>query len=142
MGSIRNATAVTMLNTAVDACDNGTGNPAAHLKIYSGSVPTNAESPLGGATLLADLVMSNPAFGSASDANPGATVAAATITADSAANATGTASFFRIEDRDGTVQMQGTVSATGGGGELQLNTVSLVLNGAVSVTALNVTLPE
>lgn len=139
--SISNAGAIAACDTIVDRCDLGT--PPAKLRIYSGSVPTDADTALGAQVLLAELTMSNPAFGSAADANPGGRATASAITDDTAADATGTASFFRIV-RGGTsvVEIQGTVTATGGGGDLTINTVSIVINALVKVTSLTITMPE
>lgn len=142
MGSMNNVQCIAMLNVAVDACDLGTTQASAHLFIYSGTVPATADATLAGQTLLADLVMSNPAFGNSVDTNPGASSTANAITDDSSANATGTATFFRIVDRDSVPRLQGTVSATGGGGELQLNSTSIVAGQRVQVTSLVFTEPE
>src|SRR5689334_9674025 len=109
---MNNAQCLAMLDVAVDACDNGTANPSARLRIYSGSPPATADAAASG-TLLAELAMSNPAFGSAADTNPGASAAAATITDDASADAAGTAGYFRIVDRNSVSRLQGSVSATG-----------------------------
>lgn len=139
--SISNAAALVACNGIVDLCEGGT--PPATLRIYSGTPPANADASLSGNTLLAQLTMSNPAFGNAADANPGATATAAAITSDSSADATGTATFFRIlTGTAGTVVMQGTVSASGGGGDLELVTTSIVAGVVVSISSLTVTVPE
>jgi hypothetical protein len=130
-----------MCDAAVDRLDLGSG--AALLRIYSGTAPTDADTALGAQVLLAELVMSDPAFGAAADSAPGATATASAIADDTAANATGTASFFRLYQSDGTTcEMQGDVTATGGGGTLTLNTVSIVINALVKVTALTMFHPE
>jgi hypothetical protein len=140
LASSTNAGTRAALDAIVDLCDAGAA--AAKLRIYSGTVPTDADTALGAQVLLAELTMSDPAFGAAADANPGASASANAISDDTAADATGTASFARIVDSDGNVVLQLTVSATGGGGELQLNTTSLVANATVRVTALNITHPD
>lgn len=59
---------------------------------------------------------------------------------DASATATGTAAHFRIYASDGvTCHLQGTVTATGGGGDLQLNTVSIVALGTVTITGFTLT---
>ena len=140
--SISNTQAISACDAVVDACDLGTGVASATLRIYDGGVPALVDTALGGNTILAELVMTNPAFGAAADAAPGATATAAAIANDTAANATGTASFFRIFNRDSVARIQGSVTATGNGGELELNTISIVANALVEVTALTVTMPE
>jgi len=138
--SISNARALVLCDSVVDACDAGAG--AAVLTIYDGTMPTNLDTALSGNTILAELTMSDPAFGAAADAAPGATATANSITDDSAANATGTASFFRIHDSNSLGCLQGSATATGGGGILELNTISLVVGATVSITSLTVTVPE
>jgi hypothetical protein len=140
--SIANAQAIQACDVIVDACDLGTTNASATLTIYSGTPPANVDASLSGNTVLAQLAMSNPAFGGAADISPGARATASTITDDSSANATGTASFFRILDRDNVPRIQGTVTATGGGGELELKSVSINSGVIVEVTSLTVTMPE
>lgn len=139
---ISNVAAKAGLDVITAKCDAGSGNASAHVRIYSGTVPADADTALSGNTLLAELVMTNPAFAASTDLNPGARATASTITDDTDADATGTASFFRIVDRSGTDVIQGTVTATGGGGDMTLNTVSIVIHALVSVTSLTVTLPE
>lgn len=139
--SVSNNAAKAACDAVVDRCDLGAG--AALLRIYSGTIPTDADTALGAQVLLAELTMSDPAFGAAADSSPGATATASAITDDAAANATGTASFFRIYQSDGTTcEMQGDVTATGGGGTLQLNSTAIQSGAKVSVTALTIFHPE
>lgn len=104
------------------------------LRIYDGTPPASANAALSSNTLLAELALSATfAAGAASGA-----LTASSITQDSSANATGTASFFRIYKSDGTTCiMQGTVNTSGG--DLNLNTLSLVSGAAVSVTSFVLT---
>jgi len=104
------------------------------LRIYSGTAPANADTALSGNTLLAQLTMAGTAFGAASNG----VATAGTITADSSADATGTATFFRVLESDGTtVVFQGTVGTSGA--ELNLSSTSIVATGTVSVTSLTYT---
>lgn len=136
--SIANAQAIQGCDAFVDAVDAGAG--AGVLRIYSGSVPANADTALGAQVLLAELVMSDPAFGNAIDANPNATATANAIADDVAANATGTATFFRIADSNGVVRIQGTAGTSGT--ELILNSADLQAGALVEVLSLTVTMPE
>lgn len=131
---ITNAAASAAADAVVDLCDAGAG--AATLRIYDGAVPATADTALSGNTLLAQLTMSDPAFGAASNG----VATAAAITQDSAADATGTASFFRILDSNGTVIIQGTVGTATS--DLVLNTTSIVAGAAVSVSSLTYTQPK
>lgn len=139
---ITNNSAKAACDAVVDRLDLGSTNPSARLRIYSGTAPADADTALSGNTLLAELAMSNPAFGAAADLNPGARATASAITDDTSADATGTATFFRLVDRDGNVVFQGDITATGGGGTLTLNTVSIVAAALVKVTSLTITMPE
>jgi hypothetical protein len=101
------------------------------LRIYSGDVPTRADDSIGSATLLAELTMNATAFGAASNG----VITAASITEDTGANATGTASFFRIWDSSGTTSyIQGTVGTSDA--DLIMNSIAIQAGASVSVTSL------
>ena len=140
--SLTNAAAIAACDAVVDRVDLGTTDATGDIKIYDGAIPADADTALSGNTLLAELNMSNPAFGAAVDAAPGGRATANAISDDTSADATGTASFFRLNDRDNATVLQGDVTATSGGGDLELNTVSIVIGAKVSITAMTVTMPE
>lgn len=142
MAKLSNAAILAALDAVVDKLDLGSGTASAHMLVYSGTPPAKVDDALSGNTLLADLPMSNPAFGAASDQNPNGSVAAASITSDTDADATGTASFCRLVDRNGVAHLQFTISASGGGGEIIISSVSIVQHGTVSCSALTLTLAE
>jgi hypothetical protein len=103
------------------------------LRIFSGSVPANIDASLGAAVLLATLPMSATAFGAASSG-----VATANAITSATAGASGTASFFRVLESDGTTGVyQGTVGTAGA--ELNLSTVSILSGGTVSVSSMTYT---
>ena len=56
-----------------------------------------------------------------------------------AAIATGQQSFFRMVDSGGTARIQGTASGTGGGGNLQLDSVTITSGQTVAVTVFSLT---
>ena len=105
-----------------------------YLRIYNGSQPATADTALSGQTLLAELRFNATAFGAAS-----AGVATANaFTADSSANNSGTASWFRALKSDGTSPIfDGTVGTSGS--NLNLSSVSIVAGGAVQVTGFTFT---
>lgn len=116
-------------NAKLDAITTATGN-AALFRIYDGTPPASANASLSGNTLLAELTCASPFAPAASSA----ALTASAITQDSSANATGTASFFRLYASNGTtVIAQGTVSTSGA--DLNLNTTSIVAGGPVQVTS-------
>lgn len=124
-------------NTKLNALRTEIG-AAALLRIYSGTPPANPGTALGGNTLLAELTCGSPF---AADAASGV-LTANSITSDSSADATDTATFFRIYKSDGaTCVVQGTVGGTvqATTGDLQLNTSALVSSIPVAVTSLTIT---
>lgn len=105
-----------------------------YLRIYDGTQPTNADTAIGAQVLLAELRFGATAFAAASNG----VAAANAITADSSANATGTASWFRALKSDGTtVIFDGSVGTSGC--DLNLNTVSIVSAAEVAVSSFSYT---
>ena len=100
------------------------------LRIYDGSRPATGGTAT---TLLAELTL-NATFA------PGASSGVLTlnaITADSSANATGTATWFRIVTSGATFVMDGSVGTSGQ--DLNLSTTSIVSGATVSVTSATIT---
>lgn len=129
--SISTAARNAACDAVVDLVDAGT--PPGLLKIYAGSVPADVNAALGGATLLGTLTMSTTAFGAASSG----VATAASITSDTSADATGTASFFRITNAAGTAIIQGSVGTSGC--DLNLSSTSITLGGTIAVSSLTFT---
>lgn len=136
--TISNAAAIAACNAMVDLIDAGSG--AGKLRIYNGTQPNNPDVAITSQTLLAELTFSDPAFGNAADGTPGGLATAGTITADSSANATGTASWFRIVDSDDNAIIDGTVGT--GDTDLVLDSVSITSGQTVSVSSMTATMPE
>ena len=136
--SISNAAARAALDACVDLVDGGSA--AGVVRIFAGSVPADADTALSGQTQLAELTMSDPAFGTSTDAAPGATVAANAVTDDSSADATGTATFFRCLDSNGNVIFQGTAGTSGT--DMILDSASITAGQTVSITSITMTHPE
>lgn len=110
---------------------------SALLRIYDGTAPTDADTAVGAQVLLAELTCNATAFAPAASSG---VLTANAITQDSSANATGTAAWFRLLASNGTtVVMQGSVTATGGGGDLQLVTTSITSGQPVQVTSFVIT---
>ena len=124
----------TLRNSRLDDITAAVGN-AGLLRFYSGSVPANVGASLGAATLLAELTCGSPFAASASSG----ALTADSITQDSSANATGTATYFRLATSAGTAVIQGTVTATGDGGDLTLTTTSITSGQPVQVTSFVIT---
>ena len=128
---ITNAAATAAANAVVDLVDAGSG--AGKLRIYDGTQAATADTAIGAQVLLAELTFSDPAFGNASNG----VATANAITADSSANATGTASWFRVVDSDDNAIFDGTVGT--GTHDLVLNTTSIVSGAEVSCSAFTYT---
>lgn len=125
---------------AVDAvaalCNSGT------LKIYTGSQPTDANTALGAQTLLGTLTFASTAFGASSASGSAGskvvTATANTITDDTSADNTGTATWFRALKSDGTTAVfDGSVGTSGC--DLNLTTTSIVSGADISVTSMTIT---
>ena len=118
------------------------GSSAGRLRIYTGSQPAGpGTSPSG--TLLLDIALNDPSFGSASS---GTITAEQSPALSGTASGTGTAGWFRLLDSTeaagtGLGVVDGSVTATGGGGDCQLSTTSLSTGLTVSVTSLTITQP-
>lgn len=120
--------AAEMLTGLKTFIDSGT---AAVIEIYTAAFGTK----------LATLTMSATAFGAVSDANPGAIMTAAAITADSSADATGTAAVFRmLTQSGGTTILEGTVGTSGA--DINFNTVAFVAASTIEISSLTITMPE
>lgn len=136
MAIIRFVTAVknSALDTIKTAIDAGSG--AGTIKIYTGTQPTSPADAITTQTLLGTLTFSDPCGTSASG-----TLTMSAITQDSAADATGTATWARIADSTGATVCDVDVTATGGGGTLQFNTTSFVIGGPILISAFTISVP-
>ena len=121
-------------NAVLDAIETAVGTSAV-LKIRSGSVPANVGTADAG-TVLATLNLPSDWLAGAS----GGSKALTGTWQDTSADATGTAGHFRIYASDGTTaHIQGTVTATGGGGDLTLDNTSIASGQQVTVTSFTIT---
>jgi hypothetical protein len=126
------AFAVTLRNNMLDqiktALDAGAG--AALIRIYDG---TRLATGGTATTLLAELTCTDPS------ANAAATglLTFSTITQDSSANATGTATWFRMVDSAATFVMDGNVAVSAS--DLNLTTTSIVSTQPVSISSATIT---
>jgi len=124
-------------NAAANAAADAVGNAlnSGFLRIYDGTQATNADTAVGAQVLLAELTLNADAFAAAA-----AGVATANaITADSSANATGTATWFRVLASNGTsVYFDGSVGTATS--DLILNSVAIQSGANVSVTSFTFTI--
>ncbi len=113
------------------------GSGPGTIKIYTGTIPADADDALGAQTLLATLTFTDPA----APAPALGVLTFSAITEDSAADATGVAAWARIEDSDSNSVFDCDVTVSGGGGAVEINTVNIVLGGAVRITSMVLTAP-
>jgi hypothetical protein len=126
--------AVATRNALGDALISAIGS-AGLLKIYDGTQPAGPGTAVSTQTLLGTLTCASP-FGSAASSG---VVTAGSITQDSAADATGTASWYRLTTSGGTAIIDGTIGTSGA--DLNLNTTSIVIGGPISVSSFTYTMP-
>lgn len=127
----------TLRNNQLDQIES-TAGASARLRIYSGSAPANCAAAATG-TLLVDMALPSDWMNAASS---GSKTKLGTWSGTGAAGAgSGTAAgYFRITDSAGTTaHMQGTVTITGGGGDMTLDNTSIAQNQAVTVNSFTVT---
>lgn len=112
------------------------------LRIYSDTAPAGPGSAPAG-TLLAEFSLSNPAFAAAS-AGAAAIDVTPALTDTGLAAATATwARFCTSTEAAGTGLgvLDGDVTATGGGGEITLNTTTISVGLDVEITGGSITMP-
>lgn len=121
-------------NAMLDAIETAVGINAV-LKIRSGTVPADVATSDAG-TVLATLTLPSDWMAAAS----GGAKAKAGTWEDASADATGTAAHWRLYASDGTTaHAQGTVTATGGGGDMEVNNTSLASGQPFTVTGFTLT---
>lgn len=105
-----------------------------YLRIFDGAQPASADTAVSTQTQLAELRFGATAFGAASSG----VATANAITSDSAADATGTAAWFRVLKSDGTTALwDGSVGTSGA--NLNFGTTSFVSNAQIDISSFTYT---
>ena len=126
----------TVRNAFLNVIESTIGTSAV-VKIRSGSAPATVATADAG-TVLATI---NAPSDWMADASGGAKAIAGTWQ-DASADATGTAAHFRIYASDGTTcHMQGTVTISGGGGDMTVDNTSFASGQAFTITSFTLTAP-
>ena len=121
-------------NDELDALETAIGTGAI-MKIRSGSAPATVATADSG-TVLATISLGSDWMSAAS----GGSKSKSGTWQDASADATGTAAHFRIYASDGTTaHIQGTVTVTGGGGDLTLDSVSITAAQVVTISSFTIT---
>jgi hypothetical protein len=124
----------TVRNAKLDAIETAVGTSAV-MKIRTGAAPSTVATADSG-TVLATLSLPSDWMAAASS---GAKSMTGTWQ-DTSADAAGTAAHFRIYASDGTTaHIQGTVTATGGGGDMTVDNAVFAAAQAFSVTSFTIT---
>jgi len=125
---------VAVRNARLDAIETTIGTSAV-LKIRSGSVPASCATADAG-TVLATLTLPSDWMAAASAGSK----AKSGTWEDTSADATGTAAHFRLYASDGTTcGAQGTVTITGGGGDMTVDNTSFAAGQAFTITGFTLT---
>lgn len=127
----------TLRNAMLDQIET-VGGTSVVLQIRSGSAPANCAAANTG-TLLAQIQLDSDWAAAAAS---GAKAFQGLPDSDTSADATGTAAHFRLFDSTVTTCfMQGTVTAVSGGGDIEIDNVSIVAGQTVQLTSWTITAP-
>lgn len=119
-------------NAALDAIESTIG-AAPVLEIRSGTVPANAAAADAG-TLLASMTLPSDWLAAAASGSK----SLLGTWQDTAADAAGTAAHFRIKV-GATCHIQGTVTLTGGGGDMTLDNTNVAVGQQITITSFTLT---
>lgn len=121
-------------NAKLDAIESTIGT-APLLVFFSGSQPANCATADSG-TVLATMTLPSDWMAAAS----GGAKALSGTWQDTSADATGTLGYWRIKDSSGTTcHLQGSVTATGGGGQITVPSTSITAGQPFSITSFTLT---
>ena len=125
---------VAVRNAKLDAVETAIGTDAV-LKIRTGAPPADCATADSG-TVLATLTLPTDYMAAAS----GGTKAKSGTWQDTSADATGVAAHFRLYASNGTTcHAQGTVTATGGGGDMTVDNTSFSTGQSFTVSTFTLT---
>lgn len=127
--ALRNAIA----QLIVDAMNAGAGPGV--LKFYTATQPAGPAIAITDQVLLGTLTCSDPAA-----TVTGGVITFDSVTQDSAADATGTATWVRAEDSDGNAVADFDVTNEAGTGAIKINTVSIFAGGPIQMTSFTITM--
>jgi hypothetical protein len=119
-------------NAGLDAIET-TISTAPTLEIRTGAAPATCATADSG-TVLATMTLPSDWMAAASS---GAKAKSGTWQ-DASADAAGTAGHFRVK-QGGTCHIQGSVTASGGGGDMIIDNTSIAIGQQITVTAFNIT---
>lgn len=125
---------VSARNARLDAIETALGT-SAKLRMYTGAAPANCAASESG-TLLVEYALASDWMANAASGSK----ALNSLPLSAAAAAAGTAAHFRIYDSAGTTcHLQGTLTATGGGGDMTIDNTNIASGQTVNVTGFTLT---
>lgn len=124
--------AVEIRNAQLDAVESTVGTSPV-LRIRSGAPPATVATADSG-TVLVEMTLPSDWMAAASNGSK----AMSGTWQDTSADAAGTAAHFRIYTSGGAARIQGTVTATGGGGDLTLDNVVIAAGQSVTITSFTI----
>lgn len=125
---------VAVRNAQLDVVESTIGTTPI-LRIRTGAAPATCATADSG-TVLAELTLPSDWMAAASNGSK----ALSGTWQDASANATGTAAHWRLYDSAGTTcHAQGTVTVTGGGGDMTLDNTSIASAQSVTITSFTIT---
>ncbi len=128
---------VAVRNALLDAIESTIGTSAV-LKIRTGAPPASCATADAG-TVLASLTLPSDWMAAASSGSK----AKSGTWEDTSADAAGTAAHYRLYASDGTTcHAQGTVTATGGGGDMTVDNTRFAAGQSFRVTSFTLTAPN
>lgn len=124
----------TVRNARLDVIETTIGT-GARLQIRTGAQPANAAAANSG-TVLVDITCPSDWMAAASSGSKALTG----TWQDTSADAAGTAGHFRVYDSTATTcHIQGSVTATGGGGDMTLDNTNIAVGQTVTITSFTLT---
>lgn len=125
---------VAVRNARLDAIETAIAASAV-LKIRSGAAPANITDADSGA-VLATIALPADWMATASNGSK----AMSGIWSDASADAAGIAGHFRVYASDGSTQhIQGSITATGGGGDMTLDNTNIAAGQVINITSFSLT---
>ena len=121
----------TVRNAMLDAIETAIGTSAV-VKLRSGAPPANCAASDTG-TVIATISLASDWMSAASS---GSKAFSSTPLTDSSADNAGTLGHYRVYASDGTTcHQQGTITATGGGGDMTVDNTSVAAGQSISITS-------
>jgi hypothetical protein len=124
---------VSVRNARLDQIESAVGT-APKLRLYTGSAPADCATAATG-TLLCEITLPSDWLAAAAS---GSKAKAGTWSGTGAA--AGNAGYYRVYDSGGTTcHLQGTVTATGGGGDMTLDNINIAVVQVVTINSYTIT---